>query len=169
MIVVVFLAFLVVFLLILGLAGHTILFRDLRDFGWTLAGPSLLLAGGGIGLAADAAFPLLLGLIVGGAAVLVTLLRTMRNNGVVLAAPMYILKLALVVVVLILVLLAFGAVPADERRLRLAPIPSLLAAAAMVLFINGPRVIARRQAREKVRRAQTWRRPARHRIPDGPR
>lgn len=150
--IIVFLAiFLLVFLLCRGLAGRTVLFRDMRDFGWTLAGPSLLVAGCGVGIAADAVLPLILGLIVGGAAVVVTLFRTVRNNGIALAVPMYLVKLALVIVVVALVLLAFGAVPVDERRQRVAFVPSLLAAGALALFINGPRVTARRQAQLRAR------------------
>lgn len=122
-----------------------------EELGWTLAGPTLLVAGCGVGIAADAVLPLVLGLIVGGAAVVVTLFRTVRNNGIAFAVPMYLVKLALVIVVVALVLLAFGAVPVDEKRQRVALVPSLLAAGALALFINGPRVTARRQAQLRAR------------------
>lgn len=127
-----------------------ILFKDMRDFGWTLAGPAMLAGGLAIAVEVGAMFPLVLGLASGGIAVLVTLVTTIRNNGILLAAPMFVVKVVLAALVVALVLLAFGAVPVEEKRWRMAVIPSMLAVGALALFVNGPRVAARRQARLRV-------------------
>ncbi len=145
MIVLILLLTLLTAFLVAGVTDRVILFRDHRDFGWMVAGPALGVSGLAIALLLHNSAPALIGAVLGLAAGLVSLCLTIRNNGVLLALPFYIIKLALLAVIFALVALAFGAVPMNSRRGAVAPIPSMLAVGMVLLVINGQRVALRRE------------------------
>lgn len=157
MIILILLAPLLAILLVAGLTDRVILFRDHRDFGWMIAGPSALVAGAVIAMLVHNTSPAMTGVIVASIAAFVSLILTVRNNGVLLALPFFIIKLALIVVLFALLVLAFGAVPVHSRRGAMAPIPSMLAFGMALLIINGQRVALRREGNTLMRGLQSLR------------
>ncbi len=145
MIALILLALFLAALLIAGVTDRVILFRDRRDFGWMVAGPTFAVTGLAIAVPLHNSAPALIGAVLGLAGGVVSLGFTIRNNGVLLALPFFIIKLVLLLAIFTLVALAFGAVPVNSRRGAMAPIPSTLAVGMVLLVINGRRVALRRE------------------------
>ena len=145
MIALILLTLLLAALLIAGVTDRVILFRDRRDFGWMVSGPAVAVAGFSIAVPLHNPAPALIGAVLGIAGGVVSLGFTIRNNGMLLALPFFIIKLVLLLAIFALVTLAVGAVPVNSRRGTMAPIPSMLAVGMVLLVINGQRVALRRE------------------------
>ena len=148
-------ALLLVILMVLGLTDRAILFRDRRDFGWMIAGPSILVVGAVAAMLAHNPIPATTGAIFALILSLVSLIHTIRNNGVLLAVPFLVIRLVLLLALFALIVLAFGAVPAHSRRGAMASVPSILALGLVLLVINGERVALRREGNLMLRGLQS--------------